>query len=268
MSHNRNIEELINAFIFSFIITMILITARDVIKLLNDKIEKINAEIERLNMLIEDNNLKHNFHLKEIEASYNTKLDDFDVKYNSDILAVNANIVTRITAVSKRQDETIEKVLNIQDTTIGEMLDAVDELNGQMSAVQFNISSIMGHRNEYNNFINNELVAIRSKINELEAEMPVCIGIYNHGVIYASPKFTSDLNTLFEQHRHNGGKIIINGLKRLPLVKYIDFMCVNQIQIIVNNLDGEWKDQLSSEDKAYIKKLLQENEIQYLNIGF
>jgi hypothetical protein len=268
MSHNRNIEELINAFVFSFIITMILITARDVIKLLNDKIEKINDEIERLKTLIEDNNIKHNFHLKEIEASYNTKLDDFQVKYNSDILAVNANIVSRITAVCRRQDETIEKVLDIQDTTIKEMLDTVDELNGQMSAVQFNISSIMGHRNEYNNFINNELVAIRGKINELETEMPVCIGKYNHGVIYASPKFTSDLNTLFEQHRHNGGKIIINGLKRLPLVKYIDFMCVNQIQIIVNNLDREWKEQLSSEDKAYIKKLLEENEIQYLNIGF
>ena len=67
MSHNRNIEELINAFVFSFIITMILITARDVIKLLNDEIEKINDEIKRLNTVIEDNNLKHNFHLKEIE---------------------------------------------------------------------------------------------------------------------------------------------------------------------------------------------------------
>ena len=268
MSHNRNIEELINAFVFSFIITMILITARDVIKLLNDEIEKINDEIKRLNTVIEDNNLKHNFHLKEIEASYNTKLDDFQVKYNADILAINANIVTRSNSVSRQQDEIIKNAVNNQDETIKTMLDTVDELNDQMSAVQFNISSIMGHRNEYNNFINNELVAIRGKINELESEMPVCIGIYNHGVIYASPKFTSDLNTLFEQHRHNGGKIIINGLKRLPLVKYIDFMCVNQIQIIVNNLDGEWKDQLSSEDKAYIKKLLQENEIQYLNIGF
>ena len=61
MSHNRNIEELINAFVFSFIITMILITARDVIKLLNDEIDKINDEIKRLNTVIEDNNLKHNF---------------------------------------------------------------------------------------------------------------------------------------------------------------------------------------------------------------
>jgi len=268
MLHNRNIEELINAFVFSFIITMILITARDVIKLLNNEIEKINDEVERLNTLIEDNNLKHNFHLKEIEASYKTKMEDFEDKYNTDILAINANIVSRIDTVRKHQDITIEKMFNIQNKEIGEFLDNIDELTGQMSAVQFNISSIMGHRNEHNNIVNNELVAIRGKINELESEMPVCIGIYNHGVIYASPKFTSDLNTLFEQHRHNGGKIIINGLKRLPLVKYIDFMCVNQIQIIVNNLDGEWKDQLSSKDKAYIKKLLEENEIQYLNIGF
>ena len=268
MSHNRNIEELINAFVFSFIITTILIIGRDVIQILNNKIGELNDEVMQLKIVIKENNEKHTFHLKEIEASYNTKLDDFNVKYNSDILAVNTNIVSRITAVSRCQDEIIKNAVNNQDETIKTMLDTVDELNGQMSAVQFNISSIMGHRNEYNNFINNELVAIRGKINELELEMPVCIGIYNHGVIYASPKFTSDLNTLFEQHRHNGGKIIINGLKRLPLVKYIDFMCVNQIQIIVNNLDGEWKDQLSSKDKAYIKKLLEENEIQYLNIGF
>lgn len=268
MSENRSIEEFINAVVISFITTTVLFIGRDIIQTINTKIEKLNDEVGRLKTLIEDNNLKHNFHLKEIEASYNTKLDDFQIKYNDDMLALNASIVSRSNSVSRQQDEIIKNAVNNQDETIKTMLDTVDELNGQMSAVQFNISSIMGHRNEYNNFINNELVAIRGKINELEAEIPVCIGIYNHGVIYASPKFTSDLNTLFEQHRHNGGKIIINGLKRLPLVKYIDFMCVNQIQIIVNNLDGEWKDQLSSEDKAYIKKLLQENEIQYLNIGF
>jgi hypothetical protein len=43
-------------------------------------------------------------------------------------------------------------------------------------------------------------------------------------------------------------------------------MCINQI--IVNNLDGEWKDQLSSEDKAYIKKLSDELGIVLQNTGF
>jgi hypothetical protein len=174
MSHNRNIEEVINAFVFSVIITMMLVSVRGVIQLLNDKIDKLNNEIDRLKTLIEDNNLKHNFHLKEIEASYNTKLDDFQIKYNSDILAVNANIVTRSNAVTRQQDEIIKNAMNNQDETIKTMLDTVDELNGQMSAVQFNISSIMGHRNEYNVFINNELVAIRGKIKELE-EMPAPI---------------------------------------------------------------------------------------------
>jgi archaellum component FlaC len=80
MSHNRNIEEVINAFVFSVIITIMLISVRDVIQLLNNKIEKLNNEIERLKTLIEDNNIKNNFHLKEIEASSNTKFDDFQIR--------------------------------------------------------------------------------------------------------------------------------------------------------------------------------------------
>jgi prefoldin subunit 5 len=262
MSHNRNIEELINAFVFSFIITMILITGRDVIQLLNDKIEKLNSEIERLNMLIEDNNIKNNFHLKEIEASSNTKLDDFKIKYNSDILEVNANIVSRITTVCRRQDETIEKVLDIQDTTIKEMLDTVDELNGQMSAVQFNISSIMGHRNEYNNFINNELVAIRSKINELEAEMPVCIGSdLRHCIeIFANPKIRTNILTSDYLSSLN-----IECLKRLPLVKYIDMIGFNRITI---NGNHKFISDLTSKEKTYIKQICDERGIQLVNSGF
>lgn len=265
MSHNINITEIINAFVFSVIITMILITARDTIQLLNSEIERLNNAVEKLKTLIADNDELRNFHLKEIEASSKTKFEDFQVKYNSDILAVNSNIVSRITAVCRRQDETIERVLNRQDTAIGEMMDVVDELTGQMNAVQFNISNIMGHRNEHNNFVNNELVAIRGKINELELEMPVCIGKYNRGDIFASPKFTSDLNALFEHHRHNGGKLIINGLKRLPLVKYIDFMYINQV--IVNNFEG-WKESLSQEDKNYIKQICDEQCIRLDNAGF
>jgi hypothetical protein len=264
MSHNRNIEELINAFVFSFIITMILITARDVIKLLNDEIDKINDEIKRLNTVIEDNNLKHNFHLKEIEASYNTKLDDFQVKYNSDILAVNANIVSRITAVSRCQDETIEKVLNIQDTTIGEMLDAVDELNGQMSAVQFNISSIMGHRNEYNNFINNELVAIRGKINELESEMPVCIGTDgqdNHD-IFIIPK---NVKNMLNFGRQGCCDLNIDVLNKFPTLTHVMISFYNKI--IIKGNPKALQD-LSNEDKAYIKGRCDENGITLINSPF
>jgi prefoldin subunit 5 len=262
MSHNRNIEEFINAFVFSFIITMILIAGRDVIQLLNDKIEKLNSEIERLNMLIEDNNIKNNFHLKEIEASYNTKLDDFNVKYNADILAINANIVTRSNSVSRQQDEIIKNAVNNQDETIKTMLDTVDELNDQMSAVQFNISSIMGHRNEYNNFINNELVAIRSKINELELEMPVCIGSdLRHCIeIFANPKIRTNILTSDYLSSLN-----IECLKRLPLIKYIDMIGFNRITI---NEKHKFISDLTSEEKTYIKQICDKRGIQLVNSGF
>ena len=37
-------------------------------------------EIERLNAIVDENNDKHRYHLKEIEASFKTKFDDFVVK--------------------------------------------------------------------------------------------------------------------------------------------------------------------------------------------
>lgn len=264
MLQNRNIEELINAFVFSFIITMILIAARDVIKLLNDEIEKINDEIKRLNTVIEDNNLKHNFHLKEIEASYNTKLDDFQVKYNADILAINANIVSRSNSVSRQQDEIIKNAVNNQDETIKTMLDTVDELNDQMSAVQFNISSIMGHRNEYNNFINNELVAIRGKINELELEMPVCIGNDgqdNHD-IFIIPK---NVKNMLNFGRQGCCELNINAINKFPTLTHIMISFYNKI--IINGNSKAHQD-LSNEDKAYIRKICDENGIELLNSPF
>ena len=264
MSHNRNIEELINAFVFSFIITMILITARDVIKLLNDEIKKINDEVERLNTLIEDNNLKHNFHLKEIEASYKTKMEDFEDKYNTDILAVNANIVSRIDTVRKHQDITIEKMFNIQNKEIGEFLDNIDELTGQMSAVQFNISSIMGHRNEYNVFINNELVAIRGKINELELEMPVCIGTDGQDIhdIFIIPK---NVKTMLNFGRQGCCDLNIDVINKFPTLTHIMISFYNKI--IINGNSKTLQD-LSNEDKAYIKKICDENGITLINSPF
>ena len=147
MSHNRNIEELINAFIFSFIITMILITARDVIKLLNDKIEKINAEIERLNMLIEDNNLKHNFHLKEIEASYKTKFDDFTIKYNNDMLSVNANIKGQISTL---------------DETVGEICDDISKLNDDIKYNSEAIVTVIAQ----STILNNQVLVLQTEVKQ------------------------------------------------------------------------------------------------------
>ena len=109
MSDNKIIEEFINVFIISFITTTIVIVGGDAIQLLNDKIEKLNDAIKQLKDVIKENDDKHTFHLKEIEASYNTKLDDFQVKYNADILAINANIVTRSNSVSRQQDEIIKQ---------------------------------------------------------------------------------------------------------------------------------------------------------------
>ena len=260
MSHNRNIEELINAFIFSFITTTVLFISRDIIQIINTKIERLNEEVERLNTLIEDNNLKHTFHLKEIEASYNTKLEDFQVKYNADILAINASIVSRITAFRLQQDEAIDKILNGQHKAIIEVSDTVDELNGQMSAVQFNISSIMGHRNEYNNFINNELVAIRDKINELELEMPVFIGckISDDHDIFVDPKYTESLT------RFGYFKLNLDCLKRLK-INSIDMSRVPSY--IINGINKEERE-LSSDDKAYIKRRCEEYGIRIDNASF
>ena len=211
-------------------------------------------------MLIEDNNLKHNFHLKEIEASYNTKLEDFQVKYNADILAINASIVSRITAFRLQQDEAIDKILNGQHKAIIEVSDTVDELNGQMSAVQFNISSIMGHRNEYNNFINNELVAIRDKINELELEMPVFIGckISDDHDIFVDPKYTESLT------RFGYFKLNLDCLKRLK-INSIDMSRVPSY--IINGINKEERE-LSSDDKAYIKRRCEEYGIRIDNASF
>lgn len=265
MSENRSINEFINAFIILFITTTIVIVSRDTIQILTSKIERLNYEVERLKTLIEDNNLKHNFHLKEIEASYNTKFEDFEVKYNADMLAVNASIVSRITAVSRRQDETIERVLNCQDTAaIGEMLDAVDELNGQMSAVQFNISNIMGHRNEHNNFVNNELIKIRGKIKELETEMPVCIGSDgqdNHD-IFIIPK---NVKTMFNFGRQGCCDLNIDVINKFPTLTHIMISFYNKI--IINGNATALQD-LSNEDKAYIKQRCDDNGIALINSPF
>jgi len=264
MSHNRNIEEVINAFVFSVIITIMLISVRDVIQLLNNKIEKLNNEIERLKTLIEDNNIKNNFHLKEIEASSNTKFDDFQIKYNADILAVNANIVTRSNAVSRQQDEIIKNEVNNQDETIKTMLDTVDELNGQMNAVQFNISSIMGHRNEYNVFINNELVAIRGKIKDLEAEMPLFIGTDtqdNHD-IFVNPK---NVKTMLNFGRQGCCDLNFDVINKFPTLTHIMLSLYNKI--IINGNSKAHQD-LSNEDKTYIKKICDENGITLINSPF
>ena len=260
MSQNKNIEEFINALVISFITTTIVIVGRDVIKILNDNIEKLNEEVIRLNNIIEQVNLKNNCYLKEIEASYNTKLEDFQVKYNADILAINASIVSRITAFRLQQDEAIDKILNGQHKAIIEVSDTVDELNGQMSAVQFNISSIMGHRNEYNNFINNELVAIRDKINELELEMPVFIGckISDDHDIFVDPKYTESLT------RFGYFKLNLDCLKRLK-INSIDMSRVPSY--IINGINKEERE-LSSDDKAYIKRRCEEYGIRIDNASF
>ena len=253
MSHNRNIEELINAFVFSFIITTILIIGRDVIQILNNKIGELNDEVMQLKIVIKENNEKHTFHLKEIEASYNTKLEDFQVKYNSDILAVNANIVSRITAVSRRQD-----------ATIGEMLETVDKLTVQMNAVQFNISSIMGHRNEHNNFVNNELLKIRGKINELETEMPVCIGTDtqdNHDIFVN----TKNVKTMLNFGRQGCCDLNIDVINKFPTLTHIMISFYNKI--IINGNSKALQD-LSNEDKAYIKGRCDENGITLINSPF
>jgi hypothetical protein len=111
MSQNKNVIDIINALGMSFIVTLLIFVSKDVIKILNDKIEKLNNEIERLNFVIDNNNNIHNYHLKEIEASYKTKMDDFEVKYNADMLIVNTNIEKRITVSMKRQDEKIKEWL-------------------------------------------------------------------------------------------------------------------------------------------------------------
>ena len=260
MSQNKNIEEFINALVISFITTTIVIVGRDVIKILNDKIEKLNEEVIKLNNIIQQVNLKNNCYLKEIEASYNTKLEDFQVKYNADILAINANIEGRSNSVSRQQDEIIKNAVNNQDETIKTMLDSVDELNGQMSAVQFNISSIMGHRNEYNNFINNELVAIRGKIDELELEMPVFIGckISDDHDIFVDPKYTESLT------RFGYFKLNLDCLKRLK-INSIDMSRVPSY--IINGINKEERE-LSSDDKAYIKRRCEEYGIRIDNASF
>ena len=112
MSQNKNVIDIINALGMSFIVTVILVVGKDIIQILNDKIEKLNKEIERLNFVIDNNNNKHNYHLKEIEASYKTKMDDFEVKYNADMLIVNTNIDSQITKAMRFQDEKIKGILN------------------------------------------------------------------------------------------------------------------------------------------------------------
>lgn len=264
MSENRSIEEFINALIISFITTTIVIVSRTAIQTINTKIEKLNVEVETLKGAIKENNEKHTFHLKEIEASYNTKLDDFQIKYNDDMLAINASIVSRITAFRWQQDEAIDKILNSQHKAIIEVSDTVDELNGQMSAVQFNISSIMGHRNEYNNFINNELVAIRGKINELELEIPVFIGNDgqdNHD-IFIIPK---NVKTMLNFGRQGCCELNINAINKFPTLTHIMISFYNKI--IINGNSKAHQD-LSNEDKAYIRKICDENGIKLVNSPF
>lgn len=111
MSQNKNVIDIMNALGMSFIVTIILVVGKDIIQILNDKIEKLNKEIERLNFVIDNNNNIHNYHLKEIEASYKTKMDDFEVKYNADMLIVNTNIDSQITKAMKHQDKKIKEWL-------------------------------------------------------------------------------------------------------------------------------------------------------------
>lgn len=80
MSQNKNIADIINALALSFITATIIVVGRDVIQILNDKIVKLNEEVMRLKIIVDENNDKHRYHLKEIEASFKTKFDDFVVK--------------------------------------------------------------------------------------------------------------------------------------------------------------------------------------------
>jgi hypothetical protein len=264
MSYNKNVIDIINALGMSFIVTIILLVGKDVIQILNDKIEKLNKEIERLNSLIDQNNNIHTYHLKEIEASYKTNFEDFEVKYNTDMLAVNANIVSRIATVRKHQDITIEKMFNIQNKEIGEFLDNIEELNLQMSGVQFNISSIMGHRDEDNTSVNNELFAIRSKIKELEAEMPVCVGSDgqdNHD-IFVNPK---NVKNMFNFGRQGCCDLNIDVINKFPTLTHIMISFYNKI--IINGIPKALQD-LTSEDKAYIKGRCEEFGITLINSPF
>jgi hypothetical protein len=266
MSQNNNnsksIEEFINALVISFITTTILFVGKNVIYRLNAKIEAQNEEIKMLKAVVDANNDKHRFHLLEIVAENKTFRDDFGDKYNTDMLAVNANIESQIDMVRKHQDITIEKMFNRQNKEISEFLDNIEELNLQMSGVHFNISSIMGRQDEDNTSVNNELFVIRSKIKELESEMPVCIGsdLRNCVEIFANPKIRNSI--LGSNYLSN---LNIECFKRLPLVKYIDMNGFNRVTI---NGVHKFMDELSIEDKGYIKRLCDEYGIKLQNTTF
>jgi len=261
MSQNKNMMDIINAIGMSFIVTVIMLVGKDVIQILNAKIEKLNKEVERLNFLIDNSNQKHSYHLKEIEASYKTKMADFEDKYNTDMLAVNANIVSQIDKVRKHQDITIEKMFNIPNKEIGEFSDTIEELNLQMSGVHFNISSIMGRRDEDNTSINNELFKIRSKIKELEEEMPVFIGndSRDSSDLFVYPK-NINVTIAFGSNVPN-----INCLKKFSNIVYLDF---GRVPSFIINGNIKSRKELSNEDKTYIKQICDEQGIRLDNAGF
>lgn len=261
MSQNKNITDIINALGLSFIVTIMLIVGRDVIKILNDKIEKLNGEIVQLKAIVDENNDKHRYHLKEIEASFKTKFDDFEVKYNSNMVALNVDIDVRILEASRRQDETTEDKLNVQDETINDMLDTIEDLNGSFNAIQTNINAIIKSANEQNTFVSNELVEIHEKIKELETEMPVCIGVdmQQYQEVFANPKYRNNISN-FQHFSFN-----IECLKKLPLVKHIDM--ISYQRIIVNG-SNKYICDLTTEEKVYIKQICDECRVKVDNAGF
>jgi hypothetical protein len=130
-----------------------------------------------------------------------------------------------------------------------------------MSGVQFNISSIMGRQDEDNTSVNNELFKIRSKIKELEAEMPVFIGhdSRDSSDLFVYPK-NINVTIAFGSNVPN-----INCLKKFSNIVYLDF---GRVPSFIINGNIKSRKELSNEDKNYIKQICDEQRIRLDNAGF
>ena len=147
MSQSKNIEDFINVLVVSFITTTIVIVGRDVIQILNDKIKKLNGDVKQLKDVIKENDDKHNFHLKEIEASYKTKFDDFTIKYNNDMLSVNANIKGQISTL---------------DETVGEICDDISKLNDDIKYNSDAIVTVIAQ----STILNNQVLVLQTEVKQ------------------------------------------------------------------------------------------------------
>ena len=122
----------------------------------------------------------------------------------------------------------------------------------------------MGHRNEHNNFVNNELLKIRGKIKDLEAEMPVCIGTDGQDIhdIFIIPK---NVKNMLNFGRQGCCDLNIDVLNKFPTLTHIMISFYNKI--IINGNPKALQD-LSNEDKAYIKGRCDECGITLINSPF